>query len=115
MMGVRAWAWSACASAPRLSAGHSTSRASRAPPRPYTCACRSLWLKKGEAMNKLRILIAEDHETVREGMKLLINSQPDMEVIGEAGDGLTAIQYACDLLPAIVLMDVGQQITRILY
>ena len=38
-------------------------------------------------MEKLRILIAEDHQTVREGIKLLINAQPDMEVIGECGDG----------------------------
>src|SRR5689334_18629702 len=58
-------------------------------------------------MIKLRIMIAEDHETVREGMKLLINSQPDMEVIGEAGDGLAAIQRAQELLPDIVLMDVS--------
>jgi DNA-binding NarL/FixJ family response regulator len=58
-------------------------------------------------MGKLRILIAEDHETVREGMKLLINSQPDMEVIGEAGDGLAAIERAQELLPDIVLMDVS--------
>jgi DNA-binding NarL/FixJ family response regulator len=58
-------------------------------------------------MSKLRIVIAEDHETVREGMKLLINSQPDMEVIGEAGDGITAINRAQELLPDIVLMDVS--------
>src|SRR5689334_17643371 len=58
-------------------------------------------------MIKLRIMIAEDHETVREGMKLLINSQPDMEVIGEAGDGLAAIHCAQELLPDIVLMDVS--------
>jgi two-component system response regulator NreC len=71
------------------------------------CACRLLWLKKEETMNKLRVLIAEDHETVREGMKMLINSQPDMEVVGEAGDGIAAIQQAQELLPDIVLMDVS--------
>jgi DNA-binding NarL/FixJ family response regulator len=38
-------------------------------------------------MNKLRVLIAEDHEMMRAGMKLLVESQADMEVIGEAGDG----------------------------
>ena len=58
-------------------------------------------------MDKLRIMIAEDHETVREGIKLLINSQPDMEVIGEAGDGVTAAQRAQELLPDILLMDVS--------
>ena len=43
---------------------------------------------------KLRILIAEDHQTVREGIKLLVNSQADMEVVGEAGDGDIAIKEA---------------------
>ena len=40
---------------------------------------------------KLRILLAEDHQTVREGIKLLVNSQSDMEVVGEAGNGEIAI------------------------
>jgi len=58
-------------------------------------------------MSKLRVMIAEDHETVLEGIKLLINSQADMEVIGEAGDGLTAISKAQALIPDIVIMDVS--------
>ncbi|MFL6277841.1 MAG: response regulator [Blastocatellia bacterium] len=58
-------------------------------------------------MTKLRILIAEDHETIREGIKLLINGQPDMDVIGEAGDGLLAVQRTQTLLPDLVLMDVS--------
>ena len=58
-------------------------------------------------MNKLRVVIAEDHETVREGIKLLINAQPDMEVVGEAGDGREAVERAQALLPDIVLMDVS--------
>ena len=58
-------------------------------------------------MNKLRILIADDHETVREGMKMLINAQPDMEVVAEAGDGVTVVDRAQALLPDIVLMDVS--------
>ena len=56
---------------------------------------------------KLRILIAEDHETVRDGLKLIVNSQEDMEVIGEAGDGRTAVSLAQELNPDIVLMDVS--------
>lgn len=43
-------------------------------------------------MGKLRILLAEDHKTVREGIKLLVNTQPDMEVIGEADNGNIAIK-----------------------
>jgi len=56
---------------------------------------------------KIRILIAEDHQTVREGIKLLVNSQPDMEVVGEAGDGEMAIRMAIDLKPDILLMDIS--------
>jgi two-component system response regulator NreC len=57
--------------------------------------------------SKLRILLADDHETVREGLKMIINSQPDMEVVGEAGDGQAAISRARELLPDIVVMDVS--------
>ena len=56
---------------------------------------------------KLRILIAEDHQTVREGIKLLVNAQPDMEVVGEAGDGEIALREAAKLLPDLVLMDIS--------
>ena len=57
--------------------------------------------------NKLRIIIAEDHETVREGLKMIVESQDDMEVVGEAGDGREAIRLAEELKPDIVLMDVS--------
>ena len=56
---------------------------------------------------KLRVLIAEDHQTVREGVKLLIDSQPDMEVVGEAGDGQIAIEEAVRLTPDVLLMDIS--------
>jgi DNA-binding NarL/FixJ family response regulator len=56
---------------------------------------------------KLRILLAEDHKTVREGIKLLVNAQTDMEVIGEAGDGEIAIKLAGELKPDIVVMDIS--------
>jgi DNA-binding NarL/FixJ family response regulator len=57
--------------------------------------------------NKLRILIAEDHSTVREGFRLIIEAQEDMEVIGEAGDGRAAVELAQALQPDIVLMDIS--------
>lgn len=56
---------------------------------------------------KLRVLIAEDHQTVREGVKLLVNAQPDMEVIGEAGDGDAAVKEAVRLNPDLLLMDIS--------
>lgn len=58
-------------------------------------------------MTKLRILLAEDHETIRDGLKLLVNSQPDMEVIGEADNGRVAVKLAQQLLPDVIVMDVS--------
>ncbi len=58
-------------------------------------------------MNKLKIILADDHLVVREGLKLLINSQPDMEVVGEAGDGQSALTEALELQPEVVVMDVS--------
>lgn len=58
-------------------------------------------------MKKIRVLLADDHETVRQGLKLLIDRQPDMEVIGEAGDGHAAIERARELRPNVVVVDVS--------
>ncbi|HEY6802744.1 MAG TPA: response regulator transcription factor [Pyrinomonadaceae bacterium] len=58
-------------------------------------------------MSRLRILLAEDHEMIRDGLKLLIDSQPDMEVIGVADNGRVAVQLAEQHLPEIVVMDVS--------
>jgi two-component system response regulator NreC len=58
-------------------------------------------------MDKLRILLAEDHQTVREGIKLLVNAQPDMEVICEVGDGEQAIKEATRLQPDLLVMDIS--------
>ncbi|MCU1290325.1 MAG: nreC 1 [Acidobacteria bacterium] len=58
-------------------------------------------------MSKITVFLAEDHETVREGIKLLINSQDDMEVIGEAGDGREAIRLAQELKPDVLIMDIS--------
>ena len=59
---------------------------------------------------KLKIVLAEDHKTVREGIKLLVNAQPDMEVIGEAGDGEAVIALTAELDPDIVLMDISMPV-----
>ncbi len=58
-------------------------------------------------MEKLRILLAEDHRILREGLKRLIDEQPNMEVVGEADNGVAAWQKAKELEPDIVLMDIS--------
>jgi DNA-binding NarL/FixJ family response regulator len=55
----------------------------------------------------LRILLADDHVTVRQGLKLLIDAERDMEVVGEASDGGEAIDKARDLNPDVVVMDIS--------
>jgi DNA-binding NarL/FixJ family response regulator len=58
-------------------------------------------------MGKFRILVADDHETLREGLKLIINRQPDMEVVGEAEDGGETLLKARSLVPDVVVMDLS--------
>ena len=56
---------------------------------------------------KIRILLADDHAVVRQGFRLLLDEQPDMEVVGEAGNGREAVQCAADLKPDVIVMDVA--------
>ena len=58
-------------------------------------------------MNPVRILIADDHEIVREGLRAMIQRVPDWEICGEAADGREAVTKATELKPDIVIMDVG--------
>src|SRR6187431_2330065 len=55
----------------------------------------------------MRILIADDHGIVRGGMKLLIDRQPDMEVVAEAGDGVEAFEQALRTKPDLCVLDVS--------
>jgi two-component system response regulator NreC len=55
----------------------------------------------------LRVLLADDHVTVRHGLKLLIEAQSDMKVVAEASDGLSAIQQALTLKPDVIVMDIS--------
>lgn len=58
-------------------------------------------------MPEIRVLIAEDHESVREGLRLIVDTQEDMQVCGEAGNGRDAIRLAQELKPDVLLMDIS--------
>jgi DNA-binding NarL/FixJ family response regulator len=60
--------------------------------------------RRGKA---LRILLADDHATVRHGLKLLIDAEPDMTVVAEAGDGEDAMRAALRAKPDVVVMDIS--------
>ena len=56
--------------------------------------------------DKIRLLIADDHPVVRAGLRTLLAVQPDMDVVGEATDGVTAVEYALALKPDVVVIDI---------
>jgi len=60
-----------------------------------------------EKQKVLRILLADDHTTVRHGLKLLVDGEADMEVVAEAGNGTEALQKARDAKPDVVVMDIS--------
>jgi two-component system response regulator NreC len=55
----------------------------------------------------IRILLADDHAMVRQGFRMILSSQPDMEIIGEAGNGREAVEMSQKLLPDVIVMDVA--------
>jgi two-component system, NarL family, response regulator NreC len=64
-------------------------------------------MKGGQSMAKLRIMLVDDHALMRSGLQLLIDAQPDMEVIGEAESGRVAVALAQRCRPDTVVMDVS--------
>jgi DNA-binding NarL/FixJ family response regulator len=58
-------------------------------------------------MNKIRILIADDHTLIRDGIKALLQQESEFEVIGEASDGLELIKLATELVPDIIVLDLS--------
>jgi len=55
---------------------------------------------------KIRILLADDHKLVRQGFRMILLAQPDMDVVGETGNGREAVELARSLKPDVVIMDV---------
>lgn len=64
-------------------------------------------MASGKAATPLRILLADDHVTMRHGLRLLIDGQIDMKVIAEASDGDAAIENAIALKPDVIIMDIS--------
>jgi two-component system, NarL family, response regulator NreC len=58
-------------------------------------------------MDKIGIFIVDDHAVLRTGLKLLLGTQKDMEVVGETGSGKEALQMAAELIPRVILLDLS--------
>jgi two-component system response regulator NreC len=61
-------------------------------------------------MGKIRVMIADDHTLVRQGLKMMLQPQADIEVVGEAGNGREAVQRAAELEPDVVILDLSMPI-----
>lgn len=55
----------------------------------------------------IRVILADDHQIMRQGLRAMLQKQPDMEVVAEAGDGRTALQLTRELTPDVVILDVA--------
>src|SRR5918912_2374826 len=60
-----------------------------------------------ETRPRIRLLLVDDHALLRSGLRMLLDAQPDMAVVGEASDGAEAVAEALRLRPSVVLMDVA--------
>ena len=58
-------------------------------------------------MKKVRVLLADDHQLIRSGIRLMLEREPDLGVVGEASDGREAVALAKSLRPDVVIMDIG--------
>lgn len=61
-------------------------------------------------MSAIRTVLVDDQELVRAGMRMIIDSQPDFEVVGEAGDGIEAVRLVALLRPDLVVMDLSMPV-----
>ncbi len=58
-------------------------------------------------MRKTRVLLADDHVLIRAGLRMVVDAQPDLTVVGEAGDGSEAVNQAESLKPDVAVLDIG--------
>ena len=63
-------------------------------------------MRPAGSLEKIRVLLADDHTILRAGLKMMLNAQPDIEAVGEASDGRQAISEAERLSPDVVIMDI---------
>ena len=63
-------------------------------------------------MEKITVFLAEDHAVVREGLRELVSREPDMEVVGEAGDGAETERLVREMEPDVVLMDIAMPVVN---
>src|SRR5581483_11108137 len=98
------WAWrSACAMSAAVSCSIPSAAAApcSAPNSRSRCSVRTT------DMGKIRILLADDHNVMRDGLRVLLERHPDFEVVAEAADGLDAVRRAQEHAPDVAVMDIA--------
>src|SRR5437870_11635756 len=74
----------------------------------FHSGARRLGAKK--TMQKIRVILADDHTVVRQGLRALLVAEADMDIVGEAENGRQAVQLVKQLLPDVVVMDVAMPV-----
>lgn len=74
---------------------------------PAVAKCEAKISEAKIIMEKIRVLLADDHTVVRQGLRALLEAEPDISVVGEADDGRQAVQLAKKLSPEVVVMDIA--------
>jgi len=61
------------------------------------------------ASRSIRVVLVDDHKMMRDGLRMILEGQPEIDVVGEAADGRSALQLVAKLEPAVVIMDVAME------